>query len=157
MAVVLFGVSDASAIFLIFLASLFPILVSAMNGVRGVPPMYRDAGRNFGLSRAAYRQAPDATAKTIRAALDALDTWRANDERPAIGEVHVDPNGTLILRSREPVTDIRLGSLDGDLAARMTTFDATWRELSDAERAHATAIRLDTRTDHVTLAFTGLK
>ncbi|HEY7574245.1 MAG TPA: ABC transporter permease [Thermoanaerobaculia bacterium] len=52
-AVVLFGVSDASAIFLIFLASLFPILVSAMNGVRGVPPMYRDAGRNFGLSRGA--------------------------------------------------------------------------------------------------------
>jgi NitT/TauT family transport system permease protein len=49
-AIVLFGVSDMSAIFLIFLASLFPILVAAMNGVRGVPAMYRDAGRNFGLS-----------------------------------------------------------------------------------------------------------
>jgi len=49
-AIVLFGVSDLSAIFLIFLASLFPILVAAMNGVRGVPAMYRDAGRNFGLS-----------------------------------------------------------------------------------------------------------
>jgi len=52
-AIVLFGVSNLAAIFLIFLASLFPILVSAMNGVRGVPSMYRDAGRNFGLSRAA--------------------------------------------------------------------------------------------------------
>jgi NitT/TauT family transport system permease protein len=51
-AIVLFGVSDMSAIFLIFLASLFPILVAAMNGVRGVPAMYRDAGRNFGLSGA---------------------------------------------------------------------------------------------------------
>jgi len=52
-AIVLFGVSDLSAIFLIFLASLFPILVAAMNGVRGVPAMYRDAGKNFGLSGAA--------------------------------------------------------------------------------------------------------
>src|SRR2546430_14168498 len=52
-AIVLFGVSDVAAIFLIFLASLFPVLVSAMNGVRGVPAMYRDAGRNFGLSQRA--------------------------------------------------------------------------------------------------------
>jgi NitT/TauT family transport system permease protein len=52
-AIVLFGVGDVSAIFLIFLASLFPILVAAMNGVRGVPAMYRDAGKNFGLSGAA--------------------------------------------------------------------------------------------------------
>ncbi len=52
-AIVLFGVQDMAAIFLIFLASLFPILVSAMNGVRGVPAMYRQAGRNFGLSRQA--------------------------------------------------------------------------------------------------------
>jgi len=49
-AIVLFGVNDRAAIFLIFLASLFPILVAAMNGVRGVPAMYRQAGRNFGLS-----------------------------------------------------------------------------------------------------------
>jgi NitT/TauT family transport system permease protein len=49
-AVVLFGVKDTAAIFLIFLASVFPILVSAMNGVRTVPAMYRDAARNFGLS-----------------------------------------------------------------------------------------------------------
>ena len=52
-AIVLFGVSNIAAIFLIFLASLFPILVSAMNGVRGVPAMYRDAGLKFGLSRGA--------------------------------------------------------------------------------------------------------
>jgi len=52
-AIVLFGVNDTAAVFLIFLASIFPILVAAMNGVRGVPAMYRDAGRNFGLSRAA--------------------------------------------------------------------------------------------------------
>jgi NitT/TauT family transport system permease protein len=49
-AIVLFGVGDLSAVFLIFLASFFPIVVSAMNGVRNVPAMYRQAGRNFGLS-----------------------------------------------------------------------------------------------------------
>ena len=50
LAVIWFGVSNAAPIFLIFLASLFPIIVAAMNGVRNVPPMYLQAGRNFGLS-----------------------------------------------------------------------------------------------------------
>jgi NitT/TauT family transport system permease protein len=50
LAVIWFGVSNAAPIFLIFLASLFPIIVAAMNGVRNVQPMYLQAGRNFGLS-----------------------------------------------------------------------------------------------------------
>jgi NitT/TauT family transport system permease protein len=50
LAVIWFGVSNAAPIFLIFLASLFPIVVAAMNGVRNVPPMYLQAGRNFGLT-----------------------------------------------------------------------------------------------------------
>ena len=49
-AIVLFGVNDLAAVFLIFLASVFPVLVSTMDGVRGVPTMYRQAGLNFGLS-----------------------------------------------------------------------------------------------------------
>ena len=49
-AIVLFGVTNAAAIFLIFLASFFTIVVAAMNGVRNVPAMYLAAGRNFGLS-----------------------------------------------------------------------------------------------------------
>ena len=52
LAVIWFGVTDIAPIFLIFLASLFPIVVAAMNGVRNVPPMYVQAGRNFGLSTA---------------------------------------------------------------------------------------------------------
>lgn len=48
--IIWFGVGDAAAIYLIFLASFFPIVVAAMNGVRNVPSMYRWAGRNFGLS-----------------------------------------------------------------------------------------------------------
>src|SRR5262249_59246014 len=48
-AMVLFGVSDMAAIFLIFLASFFPVVVATANGVRSVPAMYLEAGRNFGL------------------------------------------------------------------------------------------------------------
>ncbi len=50
LAVIWFGVSNVAPIFLIFLASLFPLLVAAMDGVRNVPPMFLQAGRNFGLS-----------------------------------------------------------------------------------------------------------
>ena len=50
LAVIWFGVSNVAPIFLIFLASFFPVVVAAMNGVRNVPPMYVHAGRNFGLS-----------------------------------------------------------------------------------------------------------
>jgi len=50
LAVIWFGVSDVAPIFLIFLGAFFPIVVAAMNGVRSVPAMYRQAGQNFGLS-----------------------------------------------------------------------------------------------------------
>jgi NitT/TauT family transport system permease protein len=50
LAVIWFGVSNLAPMFLIFLASFFPIVVATMNGVRNVPPMYIQAGRNFGLS-----------------------------------------------------------------------------------------------------------
>ncbi|HEX7706200.1 MAG TPA: ABC transporter permease [Thermoanaerobaculia bacterium] len=53
LAVIWFGVSDLAPIFLIFLAALFPVLLSTMNGVRNVPVVYIQAGRNFGLGPAA--------------------------------------------------------------------------------------------------------
>jgi NitT/TauT family transport system permease protein len=52
-AVLLFGISDVTAIFLIALASVFPIVVATATAVREVPVMYRRAGANFGLSRGA--------------------------------------------------------------------------------------------------------
>jgi NitT/TauT family transport system permease protein len=52
LSIIWFGVGDLAAIFLIFLASFFPILIASINGVRNVPSMYRRAGRNFGLSPA---------------------------------------------------------------------------------------------------------
>ncbi|MGZ8731593.1 MAG: ABC transporter permease, partial [Thermoanaerobaculia bacterium] len=50
LAVIWFGVSNLAPMFLIFLASLFPIIVATTNAVRNVPPMFLYAGRNFGLS-----------------------------------------------------------------------------------------------------------
>jgi NitT/TauT family transport system permease protein len=49
-AIVWFGVGNAAPVFLIFLASLFPIIVATTNGVRNVSPVFRWAGRNFGLN-----------------------------------------------------------------------------------------------------------
>jgi NitT/TauT family transport system permease protein len=49
-AIIFFGVGDHAAIFLIFLGSLFPILVACVSSVSSVPPIYRSAGLNFGLS-----------------------------------------------------------------------------------------------------------
>ena len=48
-AIVLFGISDGAAVFLIFLAAVFPIALATTNGVLGVPEMLLRAGRNFGL------------------------------------------------------------------------------------------------------------
>lgn len=53
LAIVWFGVSDVAPIFLIFIASFFPVVVATMNGVRNVPIMYLQAARNFGLAPAA--------------------------------------------------------------------------------------------------------
>jgi NitT/TauT family transport system permease protein len=50
-AILWFGVNDAATIFLIFLASVFPITVSAMAAVENMQPVYLRAAKNFGLSR----------------------------------------------------------------------------------------------------------
>lgn len=50
-AILWFGVSDAAPVFLIFLASVFPITVSTMAAVRGVQTVHLRAARNFGLSK----------------------------------------------------------------------------------------------------------
>jgi NitT/TauT family transport system permease protein len=49
-AILWFGVGDISAIFLIFLASFLPLVVSAMNAVHNIHEVHLNAGRNFGLS-----------------------------------------------------------------------------------------------------------
>ena len=56
-AILWFGVGDLAAIFLIFLGSFLPLLLTAIHAARSVPAVYVNAGRNFGLSpaRLVYR------------------------------------------------------------------------------------------------------
>ena len=48
----LFGVRDQATVFLIFLAAVFPVVLSAQSAARAVPLVYLRAGRNLGLNRA---------------------------------------------------------------------------------------------------------
>jgi NitT/TauT family transport system permease protein len=49
-AILWFGVSDAAPIFLIFLASVFPIIVSTMAAVKSVQSVHLRAAHNFGMT-----------------------------------------------------------------------------------------------------------
>lgn len=50
-AILWFGVTDAAPVFLIFLASVFPVTVSAIAAVQNMQPVYLRAAQNFGLGR----------------------------------------------------------------------------------------------------------
>jgi NitT/TauT family transport system permease protein len=50
LAILWFHVDDRAPIFLIFLASVFPIMVSAIAAVQNIQPVYVRAARNFGLN-----------------------------------------------------------------------------------------------------------
>jgi NitT/TauT family transport system permease protein len=50
-AILWFGVSDLAPIFLIFLASLFPITTATMSAVQNIQLVYLRAARNFGVKR----------------------------------------------------------------------------------------------------------
>jgi NitT/TauT family transport system permease protein len=49
-AILWFGVGDMAAVFLIFLASFLPLVVTAINSVGGIATVHLNAGRNFGMS-----------------------------------------------------------------------------------------------------------
>jgi NitT/TauT family transport system permease protein len=52
LAILWFGVGDASPIFLIFLSSVFPLVVQTAAGVHTIERQYLQAAENFGVSRA---------------------------------------------------------------------------------------------------------
>jgi len=51
LAILWFGVGDLSPIFLIFLSSIFPIVVQTISGVHTIERQYLRAAQNFGVSR----------------------------------------------------------------------------------------------------------
>lgn len=57
LAILWFGVGNASPIFLIFIAAVFPLIVQTAAGVHTIEPRYLNAAENFGVSRyKLYRQ-----------------------------------------------------------------------------------------------------
>jgi NitT/TauT family transport system permease protein len=50
-AILWFGVGDASPIYLIFISSVFPMVLQTANGVHGIEKRYLRAAQNFGVSR----------------------------------------------------------------------------------------------------------
>ncbi|HEY6928892.1 MAG TPA: ABC transporter permease [Thermoanaerobaculia bacterium] len=52
LAILWFGVGDLAAVFIIFVASVWPLTVAAMSAVGNVSAVHWNAGRNFGLSPA---------------------------------------------------------------------------------------------------------
>jgi NitT/TauT family transport system permease protein len=51
LAILWFGVGDVSPIFLIFMASVFPMIVQTIEGVHTIEPRYLRAATNFGVAR----------------------------------------------------------------------------------------------------------
>lgn len=49
-AILWFGVGDASAIFLIFLAAFFPVILATMAAVAGIPAVYFRVAQNYGIT-----------------------------------------------------------------------------------------------------------
>jgi NitT/TauT family transport system permease protein len=48
LAVLWFGIGNAPAVFIIFLAAFYPVLLTTISAVRGVPPVYLKVASNFG-------------------------------------------------------------------------------------------------------------
>ncbi|CAG0982831.1 sulfonate transport system permease protein [Gammaproteobacteria bacterium] len=67
LAMIWFGIGDPPAVFLIFLASFFPLVVATMGAVAGIKPLYVRAARNMGLqgSRLVLRVVLPATLPSI--------------------------------------------------------------------------------------------
>jgi cell division septal protein FtsQ len=138
---------------------------------RGVPFRRCDAGTGgcavpdavpviTGLDRDAFAAAVTDGPDAVRAALAAIASWRADPERPAADEVHVDPHGGLVVRTRAGLSiELGSGSDPADLAARLDRFDLAWAHLTADERARARAVHVDheTRADHVIVAFAAAK
>jgi cell division septal protein FtsQ len=124
-----------------------------------------------GLTRSGYRRDPDGTAAAIASAVATVERWRADPQRPAIGEAHVDAHRALTLRTYDGAIAIGMGALgaaDADLVARIDAFDAAWAELEQPLRARARRIVIHARpsgvpplrgnsagepSPHVTIAF----
>jgi POTRA domain-containing FtsQ-type protein/cell division protein FtsQ len=111
-----------------------------------------------GLDRRQFGVDPDAAAALVRRALEIAAAWGTGDDRPAIGEVHLDREGiTLYTLAGAIAVLIGRPASSSELSDVTKRFDAVWSALSPEERAAARAIHIDSRTrpDRVTVALSG--
>jgi cell division protein FtsQ len=103
-----------------------------------------------GIAREAYLRDRARTEAGVRGALQVLKTYGQVPARPAIGEVHLEDDGGVVLYTTERGIALRLGQ--GDLPAKLQRFDVVWQALGPRQQL-ARAVYLDNRTrpDRVTL------
>lgn len=104
-----------------------------------------------GIARDDYVAQPDGAREQLRQALRAIGGWRARGDRPALGEVHVDRIAGVTLYTEAGV-GVRVGVVDGTLAARLERYDAVAGALQEGgEAARLVYVDNRARPDRVTV------
>jgi cell division protein FtsQ len=108
------------------------------------------AGVVTGIARETYLRERARAEARFRGALTVLQQYSAGPGRPALGEIHLEADGGVVLYTLQGGTALRLGQ--GDLPAKLQRFDIVWRALGDRQ-ARVRTVHLDNRTrpDRVTL------
>lgn len=107
-----------------------------------------------GIARDDYVSQPDRAREQLRQALRAVAGWRARPDgsaRPALGEVHIDRIAGVTLYTEAGV-GVRVGVVDGTLAARLERYDAVAGALQEGgEAARLVYVDNRARPDRVTV------
>jgi cell division protein FtsQ len=113
-----------------------------------------------GITREEYALSPHSAQRRFREAIAIAARYHENQQRPIVGEIHLDPRRGTTLFSRDNATEIRIGSGNSDeLGARFLAFDAAWAALTDDERDSAVVIHAnrDTIPQRVSVAFSEIR
>ena len=106
-----------------------------------------------GLDRARYVSEQDAVQQQIVRALDAASVY-GESERPALGEINIDPRRGITFTTYERAVAVRVGHGDNDtLRKNLRAFDTAWQALDQSERERVRIVYADTsnRPDRVTV------
>ncbi len=111
-----------------------------------------------GLTREDYLAEPATAEAAIRAGLGALATYTRGGQRPAIGEIHIDPRRGITLVTFDTALALRLGrGYESHMPEKLAAFDTAWQALNEDERAAARVIYMDNQanSDRITVRFEG--
>jgi cell division protein FtsQ len=96
-----------------------------------------------GLTRDALGADAAATSALIRRVIQLDAEWAAGD-RPAAGEINIDPIRGFTVVTRDQAVAVRIGAGDRvAIGARLRLFDRAWAALDGAERERVAMIHLD--------------